>query len=153
VGGGGTLKVNSRHKRWNFRRQKYLLVAFVVGLRSSQVSTSTLTSSRKRYIGTLFSLVHWIRTVTLLQVALLSRSQLGSSSSSVRTSSLSSRLVSSPSPFSVDRWICSQCLIGLFVFVIDASTIKKCLSFTSVLHYLRMGIKPNKVEHLTVAYS
>ncbi len=59
-------------------------------------------------MGTLLSLVHWILTATLSQVALLRRSQLGSSNSSVRMSSFSSRFRSSPSPFSADRLIWSE---------------------------------------------
>ena len=65
------------------------------------------TSSRDNWIGTLFSFVHCILTDTLLQVAPLKRSQLGSSNSSVNTSSFNSKFFSSPSPFKVDKWIWS----------------------------------------------
>ena len=85
----------------------WLVLPCEVFLRSSHVSTSTLTSSKERWMGTDLSLVHWILTATRLQVALLSLSQTGSSSRSVRTSSFSSRFFSSPSPFNADRWIWS----------------------------------------------
>lgn len=58
-------------------------------------------------IGTLFSLVQGILNTTLLQTALLSLSQDGSSSSSVSTLSFSSKLDSSPSPLNVLRFTLS----------------------------------------------
>lgn len=66
-----------------------------------------LTSSKDKWMGTLFNFVHWILTATRLQVALLRRSQLGSSNRSVRISSFSSRFFNSPSPLRADRWIWS----------------------------------------------
>ena len=71
------------------------------------MSFFVFTSSRDKWMGTLFNLVHCILTATRLQVARLSLNQLGSSKSSVNTSSFSSRFFSSPSPFNVDNWIWS----------------------------------------------
>lgn len=52
-------------------------------------------------MGTLLSLVHCILRLTRFTNARFIRNQAGSSRRSVRTISLSSKLVSSPSPFSV----------------------------------------------------
>lgn len=58
-------------------------------------------------MGTLLSLVHWMRKFTLLHQALVSRNHDGSSSKSVNTISSSSNDISSPSPLNVLRFILS----------------------------------------------
>lgn len=58
-------------------------------------------------MGTVFSLVHCMRKVTLLHHALVNLSHDGSSNKSVNTISSSSKFVNSPSPLKVLRFILS----------------------------------------------
>uniref|UniRef100_A0A2M4D583 Putative secreted protein n=1 Tax=Anopheles darlingi TaxID=43151 RepID=A0A2M4D583_ANODA len=73
----------------------------------SHVSIVMFTSSSVNTIGVLFSLVQDIRNDTWLHQADVSRSQAGSSSSSVSTFSSSCRFDSSPSPRNALRFTLS----------------------------------------------
>lgn len=72
-------------------------------------------------IGTLLSLVHCMRNVTLLHQAFVNLSHDGSSNKSVKTVSSSSKFVSSPSPLNVLKFILSadRFLVNLQIHIIN----------------------------------